>query len=77
MVDLTALIANVLQPVNGGAQAYLACTFVVALTFAFDSLNSYFGHTDAYGPLISYLYSWTALSLLKPGSAAIIALIFG
>lgn len=31
----------------------------------------------AYGPLISYLYTWTALSLLKPCSAAIIALIFG
>ncbi|CED82130.1 Amino acid transporters [Phaffia rhodozyma] len=31
----------------------------------------------AYGPMMSYLYSWTALSLLKPGSAAIIALIFG
>jgi amino acid transporter len=32
---------------------------------------------DAYGPLVSYLFSWTAVSLLKPGSAAIISLIFG
>lgn len=31
----------------------------------------------AYGPLISYLYTWTAISLLKPCSAAIISLIFG
>ena len=32
---------------------------------------------DAYGPLVAYMFSWTAVSLLKPGSAAIIALIFG
>ena len=32
---------------------------------------------DAYGPLVAYLFSWTAVTLLKPGSAAIIALIFG
>lgn len=31
----------------------------------------------SYGPLISYLYTWTAISLLKPCSGAIISLIFG
>lgn len=31
----------------------------------------------AYHPLISYLFAWTAISVLKPGSNAIIALIFG
>lgn len=31
----------------------------------------------AYNPLISYLYTWTAVSVLKPGGNAIIALIFG
>lgn len=31
----------------------------------------------AYNPLVSFLYSWTAISALKPGSGAIIALIFG
>ena len=31
----------------------------------------------AYGPLTSYLFSWTAITALKPGSAAIIAIIFG
>lgn len=31
----------------------------------------------AYGPLVSYLYAWTAITLLKPCSAAIISLIFG
>ncbi|WOO85533.1 Cystine/glutamate transporter [Vanrija pseudolonga] len=31
----------------------------------------------AYGPMASYLYTWSAVSTLKPGSGAIIALIFG
>lgn len=31
----------------------------------------------AYGPMLSYLYTWTAVSVIKPGSAAIISLIFG
>lgn len=31
----------------------------------------------AYGPLASYLFVWTASLALKPGSAAIIALVFG
>ncbi|KAJ9104097.1 hypothetical protein QFC20_004675 [Naganishia adeliensis] len=31
----------------------------------------------AYNPFVSYLFCWTAVSALKPGSCAIIALIFG
>ncbi|KAG8967142.1 hypothetical protein FRC03_010615 [Tulasnella sp. 419] len=31
----------------------------------------------AYNPLVSFLYSWTAITALKPGGGAIIALIFG
>ena len=31
----------------------------------------------AYGPTVSYLFSWTAIVTLKPGSSAIIAIIFG
>lgn len=31
----------------------------------------------AYGPMLSYLYTWTAVSTIKPGSSAIISLIFG
>ncbi|ODV89745.1 hypothetical protein CANCADRAFT_4369 [Tortispora caseinolytica NRRL Y-17796] len=30
-----------------------------------------------YGPFLSFLYSWCAIVLLKPGSAAIIAVVFG
>ncbi|KAH7926312.1 amino acid transporter [Leucogyrophana mollusca] len=30
----------------------------------------------AYGPLISYLFAWTAISALRPGSNAVISLIF-
>ncbi|KAG8897067.1 hypothetical protein FRB99_008474, partial [Tulasnella sp. 403] len=31
----------------------------------------------AYNPLVGFLYSWTAISALRPGSSAIVALIFG
>lgn len=31
----------------------------------------------AYGPTLSYLFSWTAVTALKPVSAAVISLIFG
>lgn len=31
----------------------------------------------AYGPLLSYLFSWTSITVVKPGGGAIIALIFG
>ncbi|KAK4686405.1 hypothetical protein P7C73_g3718, partial [Tremellales sp. Uapishka_1] len=31
----------------------------------------------SFGPMLSYLYTWTAVSTLKPGSSAIISLIFG
>jgi amino acid transporter len=31
----------------------------------------------AYHPIVSYLYAWTAISTLKPGGNAIVALIFG
>jgi len=31
----------------------------------------------AYGPMLSFLYTWTGVSTIKPGGAAIIALIFG
>ena len=31
----------------------------------------------AYGPMLSYLYTWTAVAVIKPGSSAIISLIFG
>ena len=35
---------------------------------------AYLHHT--FGPLSAFLFSWTAISALKPGSAAIIAIIF-
>jgi amino acid transporter len=31
----------------------------------------------AYHPLVAYLFAWTSISVLKPGSNAIISLIFG
>lgn len=35
---------------------------------------AYLHHT--FGPLTAFLYSWTAITAIKPGSAAIIAIIF-
>src|SRR5438552_6476848 len=35
---------------------------------------AYLHHT--YGPLCAFLYSWSAITTLKPGGAAIIAIIF-
>jgi len=35
---------------------------------------AYLNHT--YGPLSAFLFSWTAITTLKPGGAAIIAIIF-
>jgi hypothetical protein len=55
-------------PVSGGAQAYLA--YSVSYIYP-DRAN------DQFGPLLSYLYTWSAVSSLKPGSTAIISLIFG
>ncbi|ORY28294.1 putative L-methionine porter [Naematelia encephala] len=31
----------------------------------------------SFGPMVAYLYTWTAVSVIKPGSSAIISLIFG
>lgn len=39
------------------------------------SSQAYLNHI--YGPLPSFLFSWTAVTILKPGSAAIISIIFG
>ena len=36
-----------------------------------------YADSKQFGPMLSYLYTWTAVTTLKPGSAAIIALIFG
>ncbi|KAI6128263.1 amino acid permease-domain-containing protein [Pisolithus croceorrhizus] len=36
--------------------------------------QAYLGY--AYGPLVSYLFAWTVISALKPGSNALISLIF-
>ncbi|KAI0322225.1 L-methionine transporter [Amylostereum chailletii] len=36
--------------------------------------QAYLGY--AYGPLLSYLFAWTAIAALKPGSNAVISLIF-
>jgi amino acid transporter len=61
-------------PLNGGAQAYLAYAVSESLNLLHSRLISC---ARQYSPFVSYLFCWTAVSALKPGSCAIIALIFG
>lgn len=61
-------------PLNGGAQAYLAYAVSELFKLSHEPLIFY---ARQYNPFVSYLFCWTAISALKPGSCAIIALIFG
>ena len=59
-------------PLNGGPQVGL---FEHAhITPVSCQIQAYLAY--AYGPLVSYLFAWTAISALKPGGNAVIALIF-
>lgn len=55
-----------------GASSYAELGSTIPLN---GSSQAYLHHI--YGPLPSFLFSWTAVSILKPGSAAIISIIFG
>lgn len=48
-------------------------------TFSWLTSSLYYSFTEQYsfGPLSAYLFAWTAIVALKPGSGAIIATIFG
>lgn len=67
--DYTCVIME-LRAVSFSSFAELGCT--VPLSGGAQAYLAY-----SYGPLISFLYSWTAISTLTPGSCAAIALIFG
>jgi amino acid transporter len=59
-------------PLNGGPQVGLfECAHIMSTLFRIQAYLAY-----AYGPLASYLFAWTAISALKPGGNAVIALIF-
>lgn len=55
-----------------GASSYAELGSTIPLN---GSSQAYLNHI--YGPLPSFLFSWTAVTILKPGSAAIISIIFG
>ena len=55
-----------------GASSYAELGSAIPLNGGAQAYLAY-----AYHPVVSYLYSWTAIAALKPGSNAIIALIFG
>lgn len=46
-------------PLNGGAQAYLACEYQIR-HHGPHQLTTWLSSPDSYGPLVSYLFSWTA-----------------
>ncbi|KIR59841.1 hypothetical protein I312_101498 [Cryptococcus bacillisporus CA1280] len=55
-----------------GASSYAELGCAIPLSGGSQAYLAY-----AFGPITSYLFTWTAVSALKPGSAAMIALIFG
>ncbi|WWC69289.1 uncharacterized protein I206_103227 [Kwoniella pini CBS 10737] len=55
-----------------GASSYAELGCAIPLSGGTQAYLAY-----AFGPLLSYLFTWTAVTMLKPGSAAMIALIFG
>ncbi|WVQ71791.1 hypothetical protein IAR50_001333 [Cryptococcus sp. DSM 104548] len=55
-----------------GASSYAELGCAIPLSGGSQAYLAY-----AFGPIVSYLFTWTAVSVLKPGSAAMIALIFG
>ncbi|KAG8868008.1 hypothetical protein FRC20_004342 [Serendipita sp. 405] len=55
-----------------GASSFAELGSAIPLSGGAQAYLSY-----AYHPIVSYLFSWTAISVLKPASNAIIAVIFG
>ncbi|WVQ78463.1 hypothetical protein IAT38_000549 [Cryptococcus sp. DSM 104549] len=55
-----------------GASSYAELGCAIPLSGGSQAYLAY-----AFGPMVSYLFTWAAVSVLKPGSAAMIALIFG
>ncbi|KZO95847.1 amino acid transporter [Calocera viscosa TUFC12733] len=55
-----------------GASSFAELGAMIPLNGGAQAYLSY-----AYNPVVSFLFSWTAISVLKPGGNAIIALIFG
>ncbi|WRT67316.1 uncharacterized protein IL334_004286 [Kwoniella shivajii] len=55
-----------------GASSYAELGCAIPLSGGTQAYLAY-----AFGPMTSYLFTWTAVTMLKPGSAAMIALIFG
>ncbi|KAF8478561.1 L-methionine transporter [Russula ochroleuca] len=55
-----------------GASSYAELGSAIPLNGGAQAYLAY-----SYGPLVSYLFAWTAISALKPGANAVISLIFG
>ncbi|WVR05402.1 hypothetical protein IAU60_002417 [Kwoniella sp. DSM 27419] len=67
---LVWIMSGVLAWTGASSYAELGCAIPLS-----GGTQAYLAY--AFGPMTSYLFTWTAVSLLKPGSEAMIALIFG
>ncbi|KZS99222.1 L-methionine transporter [Sistotremastrum niveocremeum HHB9708] len=67
---LVWLIGGLLAWTGASSFAELGCAIPLN-----GGAQAYLNH--AYNPLIAYLFAWTAITALKPGGNAVIALIFG
>ena len=59
-------------PLKGSLSSYAELGSMIPLSGGAQAYLNY-----AYGPLLSYLFSWTSITVVKPGGGAIVALIFG
>ncbi|KAI9637910.1 amino acid permease-domain-containing protein [Dioszegia hungarica] len=64
------VLSGVLAWTGASSFAELGCAIPIS-----GGAQAYLAYS--FGPMLSYLYTWSAVSSLKPGSSAIIALIFG
>ncbi|WWC89749.1 uncharacterized protein L201_004675 [Kwoniella dendrophila CBS 6074] len=64
------LMSGILAWTGASSYAELGCAIPLS-----GGTQAYLAY--AFGPMTSYLFTWTAVTMLKPGSAAMIALIFG
>ncbi|KAK8869635.1 hypothetical protein IAR55_000203 [Kwoniella newhampshirensis] len=67
---LVWIVSGVLAWTGASSYAELGCAIPLS-----GGSQAYLAY--AFGPMTSYLFTWAAVSVLKPGSAAMISLIFG
>ncbi|KAF8334270.1 L-methionine transporter [Cantharellus anzutake] len=78
LADVKSVGASILVWIIGGllawtgASSYAELGSMIPLSGGAQAYLNY-----SYGPLVSYLFSWTSITLVRPSSGAMICLIFG